>query len=58
VFEVPCVAFAETLDEVAPLAAAGAHIVAPRDLVWADERGTASALSAAKKALAAKKAVA
>jgi thiamine-phosphate pyrophosphorylase len=58
VFEVPCVAFAETLDEVAPLAAAGADFVAAGDFIWADERGAASALSAAEKALATTKAVA
>jgi thiamine-phosphate pyrophosphorylase len=57
VFEVPCVAFAENLDEVGPLAAAGADFVAVGDFVWADDRG-AAALNAAAKALAASEAVA
>ena len=33
VFEIPCVGFAATLDEVAPLAAAGADFVAVGDCV-------------------------
>jgi thiamine-phosphate pyrophosphorylase len=34
IFETPCVAFAETLDAVAPLAEAGAEFVALGDVVW------------------------
>jgi thiamine-phosphate pyrophosphorylase len=36
-FEVPCVAYAARLDEVAPLAAAGADFVALGDWIWAEE---------------------
>jgi thiamine-phosphate pyrophosphorylase len=46
VFEVPCVAMAESLDEVGPLAAAGADFVAVGDFVWNDPRGVAAALAA------------
>jgi thiamine-phosphate pyrophosphorylase len=46
VFEVPCVAMAESLDEVGPLAAAGADFVAVGDFVWNDPRGVAAALTA------------
>jgi thiamine-phosphate pyrophosphorylase len=36
VFEVPCVGFAASMDEVAPLAAAGADFVALGDWLWRD----------------------
>lgn len=42
-FEVPCVAFALTGDEIAPLVAAGADFIA-LDFVWRDRRGVAPAL--------------
>lgn len=41
VFEVPCVAFATALDEIAPLADAGADFVAVSDAVFSDPRGVA-----------------
>ncbi len=43
VFEVPCVAFAASLDEVEPLAAAGADFVALGDWALRDARGCAEA---------------
>jgi len=52
VFEVPCVAYAEAADEVAPLAAAGADFVALGDWVFADSRGVATAVAAAGEILA------
>jgi thiamine-phosphate pyrophosphorylase len=45
VFETPCVAYAADLDEVAPLAAAGADFVALGPLVFSDPRGLAVALA-------------
>ncbi|MBV9427254.1 MAG: thiamine phosphate synthase [Bradyrhizobiaceae bacterium] len=47
VFEVPCVGWAMTLDEVAGFAGAGADFVAIGDAVWLDPRGPASAMAAA-----------
>lgn len=58
VFEVPCVALAERLDEVSRLAAAGADFVAAGDFVWDDPRGAAAALEAATASLNAPEAVA
>ena len=51
-FEVPCVAFAATLDEVGALTAAGADFVAVGDLIWSDPRGVAVALANAAARLA------
>lgn len=51
-FQVPCVGFAESLDEVAPLAAAGADFVALADFVWRDPRGAAAAVADAAARLA------
>jgi thiamine-phosphate pyrophosphorylase len=34
IFHLPCIAWAASLDEVAPLAAAGADFVAPGDWLW------------------------
>jgi thiamine-phosphate pyrophosphorylase len=50
-FEVPCVGFAASLEEVEPLAAAGADIVAP-DCVFADAAGTAASVAEAAQRLA------
>jgi thiamine-phosphate pyrophosphorylase len=58
VFEVPCVVMAKSLDEIGPMAMAGADFVAVGDFVWADDRGVAATLSAAAKALVAGEAVA
>jgi thiamine-phosphate pyrophosphorylase len=41
VFEVPCVAYAASLDEVGKLAAAGAEFIALGDWIWSDARGPA-----------------
>jgi thiamine-phosphate pyrophosphorylase len=58
VFEVPCVAFACALDEIAPLAAAGADFVAVGDQVWDHPRGAAAATAEAAQRLAAAETVA
>jgi thiamine-phosphate pyrophosphorylase len=43
IFEVPCVGYAASVDEVAALARAGAEFVAIGDAVWRDPRGLAAA---------------
>lgn len=58
VFEVPCVGYAERLDEVGPLAAAGADFVALGDFVWSDPRGVAAGLDAAARSIKSPEAVA
>lgn len=45
VFEVPCVAYATALDEIAPLVDAGADFVAVGDAVFSDPRGLAAAVA-------------
>lgn len=45
VFEVPCVAYAASLDEAAKLAQAGADFVAIGDFVFSDPRGIAVAVA-------------
>jgi thiamine-phosphate pyrophosphorylase len=52
VFEIPCVGFAGSLDEVEPLAAAGADFVAVGDFIFADSRGCGAALADAARRLA------
>jgi thiamine-phosphate pyrophosphorylase len=52
VFEIPCVGFAAALEEIEPLAAAGADFVAIGDWVFADARGCADALADAARRLA------
>jgi thiamine-phosphate pyrophosphorylase len=52
VFEIPCIGFAASLDEVQPLAAAGADFIAVGDCVFGDERGCAAALADAARRLA------
>jgi len=47
IFNVPCVAYAATLGEVADLSAAGAEFVALEKAVWDDPRGPAAAVSEA-----------
>jgi thiamine-phosphate pyrophosphorylase len=44
VFELPCVGFAASLDEIAPLVAAGADFIA-LDCLWNDPRGVTAALA-------------
>lgn len=51
VFEVPCVAFATTLDEIAPLVEAGADFVAVGDAVFSDPRGVIAAVAEASERL-------
>jgi len=51
-FEVPCVAYAAALDEVGPLAAAGADFVAIGGGIWDDPRGPAAAVTDAAAKLA------
>jgi thiamine-phosphate pyrophosphorylase len=53
VFTIPCVAYAARLDEIDPLAAAGADFVAVGDALFGDPRGlkTASADAAARLAI-------
>src|SRR5882757_1784914 len=51
-FEVPCVAYAATLDEVAQFAAAGCDFVAIGGSIWDDPRGPAAAVAEAAAKLA------
>ena len=48
----PCVGFAASLLEIAPLSAAGADFVAIGDAVWDDPRGALTALAEASRLLA------
>ncbi len=47
IFNVPCVAFARSLDEIDALADAGAEFIALEAAVWDDERGPAAAVAEA-----------
>jgi thiamine-phosphate pyrophosphorylase len=44
-FEIPCVGFAASLDEIEPVAAAGADFVALGDCIFGDGRGSLAALA-------------
>jgi thiamine-phosphate pyrophosphorylase len=57
VFEIPCVGYATTLDEIAPLAKAGADFVAIGAFAFDDPRGLAAALKDAAFRLALPEAV-
>lgn len=57
VFEIPCVGFAASLDEVEPLAKAGAEFIALGDCVFADPRGVVQAVRDATGRLAVGEAV-
>jgi thiamine-phosphate pyrophosphorylase len=57
-FEIPCVGFAGTLDEVEPLALAGADFVAIGECVFSDSRGCAAAVAEAARRLEAAEAAA
>jgi thiamine-phosphate pyrophosphorylase len=46
-FEVPCVAYADSLDEIEALASVGADFVAVGDLVFTDRRGCSAAIAEA-----------
>lgn len=52
IFETPCVAFAPSLEAVAPLAATGVEFVAAGDAVWNHPAGPAAAVRLAREALA------
>jgi thiamine-phosphate pyrophosphorylase len=52
VFEIPCVAYAASADEVEPLVSAGADFIALGDWVFADPRGAAAAVAGAAALLA------
>jgi thiamine-phosphate pyrophosphorylase len=52
VFEIPCVGFAATLDEIDRLAAAGADFVAVGDCIFGDGRGPMAAMADAAQRLA------
>ena len=51
IFNVPCVAYAHALEDVAPLAAAGVEFVALESAVWDHPAGPAAAVAAANAAL-------
>jgi thiamine-phosphate pyrophosphorylase len=51
VFEIPCVGYAASLDEITPLALAGADFVALGDFVWRNEDAIASVIAEAGRAL-------
>ena len=52
IFQVPCVALAAGMDEIAPLASAGADFIAVGDFIWSDRNGAAGALAASARMLA------
>jgi thiamine-phosphate pyrophosphorylase len=52
VFQPPCVGYAASLDEVAPLARAGADFVALGDWIWTDTQTPAATVAAAANRLA------
>jgi thiamine-phosphate pyrophosphorylase len=58
IFEIPCVALAESPDEVGALAAAGADFVALGDFIWTGTTEAVTALTAAAAQLAAPEPVA
>jgi thiamine-phosphate pyrophosphorylase len=51
VFEIPCVGYAVSIEEIAPLAQAGADFVAVGAFVFSDPRGPAAALATAASLL-------
>ncbi len=53
VFEAPCVAYAASLDDIGPLAQAGADFIALGDFIFADPRGVAAAVAEAARHLTA-----
>jgi thiamine-phosphate pyrophosphorylase len=57
VFEIPCVAYAGSLDEIGPLARAGAEFVAVGDCIFTDARGAAVAVRDAMGYLAVRETV-
>jgi thiamine-phosphate pyrophosphorylase len=51
VFQAPCIGFAETLEEIAPLVTAGADFIALGDFIFVHPRGPAATLAAAAERL-------
>jgi thiamine-phosphate pyrophosphorylase len=51
-FQPPCIAYTASLDEVAPLAQAGADFVALGDWIWTHAQGPAAAVASAAASLA------
>ncbi|HYC16014.1 MAG TPA: thiamine phosphate synthase [Pseudolabrys sp.] len=51
VFEIPCVGYAASLDEIPPLVAAGADFVALGDFIWLDPREIAATIGEAGRCL-------
>jgi thiamine-phosphate pyrophosphorylase len=51
-FELPCIGYAASPGEVAPIALAGADFVALGDWIWTQEQGPAAAVAAAAGSLA------
>jgi thiamine-phosphate pyrophosphorylase len=51
VFEIPCVGYAASCDEIAPLVSAGADFVAVGDFIWTDARGVVAAVADAAACL-------
>ncbi len=47
VFEAPCVAYAASIDEIAPLVAAGADFIALGDWIWRDPQNIAATIASA-----------
>ncbi len=45
VFEAPCVAYAGSIDEIAPLVAAGADFIALGDWIWSDPQNIAATIA-------------
>lgn len=52
IFTLPCVGYARTLDDVGPLAGAGADFIALGDAVWQHPEGVAAAVEEAMRAIA------
>jgi thiamine-phosphate pyrophosphorylase len=50
-FEIPCVGYAASIDEIAPLVTAGADFVALGDFVWRDQTAIAEIISEATRQL-------
>jgi thiamine-phosphate pyrophosphorylase len=51
VFEIPCIGFAASVEDVAPLVAAGADFVALGDFLWRDPDSIASTMDAVARDL-------
>lgn len=51
VFEIPCVAYAASIDSVTPLVSAGADFIAIGDVIWGDPRLVAETVSEASRLL-------